>query len=265
MKLNRARNQRSFVLAAALLGTLGLYANCPAAQGDCGQPVSDGPGPVSTDCLFILNAAIGLTTCTPECICNLNGVPPVTSTDALMCLNVAVGNPPPDFPNCPCDSTTTTSSSTTTTTSTTSTTMSGPQACGDTDAPECDGTCGLNEACTPSGGSSCSCEKLGCGDYMGPALCFGLCPQGSICVVDGGSACQCVPSATGCNTAGAPRCNGICPDGGFCALDEGSGQCLCNPVGCGDFGPAPSCLGVCPPASVCESVDSRCSCVSSSQ
>lgn len=257
MALESRMKKRSFCLALVMAAACGLYSNGFAAQGDCGQPVSDGPGPVSTDCLFILNAAIGVTTCTPECICDLNGQPPVTSTDALICLNVAVGNPPPDFPNCPCDETTTTSSS-----STTSSTLGGPKACGDTDAPECNGTCGVNEACVP-GGSGCECQDLGCGGYMGSALCFGLCPTGNVCVVNGLD-CQCVPNATGCNTATAPKCNGNCPDDSFCALDEASGQCLCMPAGCGDFGPAPSCLGVCPPGSTCEQVDSFCRCVSGS-
>ena len=38
-----------------------------AALGDCSQPVSDGPTPVSSDCLFILKTATGSEICEPEC------------------------------------------------------------------------------------------------------------------------------------------------------------------------------------------------------
>jgi hypothetical protein len=66
----------------------------------CAQPVSSGPAPVSTDCLYILQAAVGSQTCTPECICSPNGDDTISATDALLCLNVAVGV---DLPlNCPC-------------------------------------------------------------------------------------------------------------------------------------------------------------------
>lgn len=62
-----------------------------AAQGDCSQPLSNGPAPVSTDCLFILNAAVSLATCTPACICAPSGDLPISATDALVCLQKAVG------------------------------------------------------------------------------------------------------------------------------------------------------------------------------
>jgi hypothetical protein len=71
----------------------------PVSAG-CAQPVSSGPAPVSTDCLFILQAAVGAQTCVPECICSPNGDGTISATDALLCLNVAVGV---DLQlNCPC-------------------------------------------------------------------------------------------------------------------------------------------------------------------
>jgi hypothetical protein len=109
-----------------------------AAQGDCGQPVSNGASPTATDCLFILRAAVGSSTCDPTCICDLNGNGgSPNATDALTCLNVAVGNP--SLLNCICDTTTTTvtvTSTTSTTTeppsSTTTTTIVSGGACPDT-------------------------------------------------------------------------------------------------------------------------------------
>ena len=71
---------------------LGLFASVAgAAQGDCSQPLSDGPAPVSTDCLFILNAGVSLVTCSPACICAPSGDLPISATDALVCLQKAVG------------------------------------------------------------------------------------------------------------------------------------------------------------------------------
>jgi hypothetical protein len=90
-----------------------------AAQGDCSQPLSNGPAPVSTDCLFILNAAVSLATCTPACICAPSGDLPISATDALVCLRKAVGQA--ITLNCPCGgsgSTSTTSSTRLVTTTT---------------------------------------------------------------------------------------------------------------------------------------------------
>jgi hypothetical protein len=68
-----------------------LLAGAPAmaAQGDCGQPVSNGAAPTASDCLFILRTAVGTETC--GCICNVNGQSPTTAVDALLCLKKAVG------------------------------------------------------------------------------------------------------------------------------------------------------------------------------
>jgi hypothetical protein len=99
------------VAAAILLYTAPVF----AAQGDCGQPISNGPQPTATDCLFILNAAVGVTQCDPTCVCDVNGSGGnPNATDALICLNAAVGVP--DLLQCAatCFGTTTTSTTTTT-------------------------------------------------------------------------------------------------------------------------------------------------------
>jgi len=91
----------AFPVAVALAVALGP-APTRAAQGDCSQPLSNGPTPVSTDCLFILNAAVSLVTCTPACICAPSGELPISATDALVCLQKAVGQAV--TLNCPCGS-----------------------------------------------------------------------------------------------------------------------------------------------------------------
>jgi hypothetical protein len=95
----------------------------------CSQPVSDGPAPVATDCLFILQAAVGSQTCDPECLCAPTGTLPAKATDALLCLQHSVGNDAVPL-NCPCNGVTTTSTTSTTvgepTTTSTSTTVEGP-------------------------------------------------------------------------------------------------------------------------------------------
>lgn len=57
----------------------------------CGQPVTDGDKPTVTDCLYILKAGVGSTTCTPECLCDVNASDAITAGDALLCLRKAVG------------------------------------------------------------------------------------------------------------------------------------------------------------------------------
>ena len=80
----------------------------------CSQPVSSGPKPVASDCLYILQAAVGNVTCAPECACAPTGTLPIKATDALICLNAAVNIPV--TLNCPCSATTTVSTTTTTVT-----------------------------------------------------------------------------------------------------------------------------------------------------
>ena len=86
----------SFVCGvSSLLITALLIAAGPAHAdfGDCTQPVSTGPDPVATDCLFILRTAVFLETCNPDCVCAPKGSLPVTATDALLCLNIATFQP----------------------------------------------------------------------------------------------------------------------------------------------------------------------------
>lgn len=67
----------------------------------CAQPVSSGASPVASDCLFILNAAVGTQSCAPDtCVCDPSGDGNVVATDALLCLNSAVGISV--TLNCPC-------------------------------------------------------------------------------------------------------------------------------------------------------------------
>jgi hypothetical protein len=95
------RPQANVSIALPLWGVL-LFSPVAAlaANGDCSQPVSSGAAPVATDCLFILNAAVGLQTCSPECICAPTGTLPVKASDALKCLNASVGAPV--ALDCPC-------------------------------------------------------------------------------------------------------------------------------------------------------------------
>ncbi len=128
------KHAHKFLLAVVSLSVAALLAGSPnpasAAQGDCSQPVSSGASPVATDCLYILRTAVGLLTCDPTCICDLNasgGNP--NATDSLGCLNAAVGVPNLLNCDCPTGSTTTTVGGSTTTTvdggSTTTTTGDG--------------------------------------------------------------------------------------------------------------------------------------------
>jgi cytochrome c553 len=68
---------------------------------ECAQPVSTGVAPVASDCLFILNAAVGTQSCAPDvCVCDPNADGSIRATDALLCLNSAVGIPV--TLDCPC-------------------------------------------------------------------------------------------------------------------------------------------------------------------
>jgi arylsulfatase A-like enzyme len=71
-----------------------------AAPGDCGQPASQGPSPTVTDCLQILRAAVGSSTCDPPCICAPTGSLPAKASDALLCIRKVSGQDV-SF-DCPC-------------------------------------------------------------------------------------------------------------------------------------------------------------------
>jgi hypothetical protein len=102
-------------LFLAALVFIGLSSSLVEAQLlPCSQPISAGSAPVASDCLFILQAAVGNVECSPECVCAPTGTLPVKATDALLCLNAAVGAPAEL--NCPCSATTTVETTTTTVT-----------------------------------------------------------------------------------------------------------------------------------------------------
>jgi len=96
------------LLAVCALGALSEPTSARAAG--CSQPVSVGPGPTATDCLFILNAAVGVSACSDPCECAPKGVLPPSATDALLCLSAATGQS--TVLQCPCQATTSTTSTT---------------------------------------------------------------------------------------------------------------------------------------------------------
>ena len=118
--------------AYALVALLAAPSVSAAANGDCGQPVSNGTKPSATDCSFILRTAVGSGTC-EFCVCDVNGSSSLNTTDALQCLKVAVGQDVDlDCPPCGDVTTTTVEQGTgesTTSTSTTSTTTTIPVRC----------------------------------------------------------------------------------------------------------------------------------------
>ncbi len=96
-------NPMRLFTAGALALSLLLPVAALAAKGDCSQPSSSGTTPRASDCLFILKTAVGSETCTPECICDVNGDGRVRASDALTCLKVAVGQNIPLACDCPVD------------------------------------------------------------------------------------------------------------------------------------------------------------------
>ena len=123
----RIRPSSSLLSVAVLCSILALGASAPrvthAAQGDCSQPVSNGVSPVATDCLVILQTAVGAAQCNSldSCVCAPKGTVPPTATDSLICLQIATGIGG-DL-DCPCGGV---STSTTITTSTSTTSISLP-------------------------------------------------------------------------------------------------------------------------------------------
>ena len=73
-----------------------------AGASGCSLPVTSGPIPKASDCLFILGTAVGSRTCTPECVCDTDASGGISASDALRCLRAAVGQPV--TLNCPCAS-----------------------------------------------------------------------------------------------------------------------------------------------------------------
>jgi len=66
----------------------------------CSDPFEPFGAVTAPDCLFILRAAVQLSTCPAECLCAPKGELPPASTDALLCLQHATGQ---DIAlDCPC-------------------------------------------------------------------------------------------------------------------------------------------------------------------
>jgi len=105
--------------------TFAVPAHLFAAQGDCGQPVSQGDLPTASDALLTLRAAVQIATCSLA-ICDADGNCSISSVDALRILKKAVGE---DIElDCVCQTTSTSATSSssmfgTTTSTTTSTSM----------------------------------------------------------------------------------------------------------------------------------------------
>lgn len=78
----------AFVLAVAVLLPPGA---AQAYKGFCSQPSTNGPSLAATDCLYVLKVAVGINTCTPECMCAPKGTLPTKASDALLCLRRSVG------------------------------------------------------------------------------------------------------------------------------------------------------------------------------
>ncbi len=149
----RTTTNHRVVAACAATAFMVLAATAaPAAQGDCGQPITDGEDPTTTDCLLVLKAAVGSEEC-PLCVCDVDSNTRIVASDALRCLKNAVGG---DVEiNCPeCPQTTTTTVTTTTRPSTTTTSSSSTSSSSTT----------LPEACLDDG----DCEHLGAqpGDFL---------------------------------------------------------------------------------------------------
>ena len=97
------RNAIVFVGSVLLLTALGLTPNNAQANlGQCAQPFTAGGDPSASDCLYILQTAVGNRTCDNPCICAPKGTLPVRATDALICLARSVN--PGQAVNCPCAS-----------------------------------------------------------------------------------------------------------------------------------------------------------------
>ena len=212
--------------------------------GGCAQPVSTGTTPTAADCLFILRTAVGIESCTPACICDVNGDLNETATDALVCLRIAVGV---DVPlACPCESTTTTvvAGTTTTTLEEARGVCCAPRSCdivlasdcfglylGDSDEVECSveqvqacvdaqtvlGACCSGGICTVTTALTCS---LGGGTYMGDKEAEAQCSaeEQAICaqsVTTTTSTTTTVASTTTSTIAGG---TGVCCAGGGCSI-----------------------------------------------
>ncbi len=257
--------------------------------GDCGQPVSTGAGPVATDALIVLNAAVGAVQC-DLCVCDVDNNGVINATDALGDLKVAVGQPV--VLACP---------------------VCASNSCFSSQAPSCGGDCDPGETCAedpefpgececfnaceigpaPTCGGSCEATQPGttctsiqsqpagqlpielcacippgltfCDQATGPA-CDGVCSPGTACESDGGSGCICaqLPVQPACGQASAPDCFGSCSDNTICEFN-GVDACTCvaftgQPESCFDAA-EPVCGGVCAFGEVCSTDIESCGCL----
>jgi hypothetical protein len=121
------RFSTSFALSIAAAAAVAVVAGGSwslAAQGDCGQPLSSGTKPNTSDCSYILKAAVGSKPC-DLCVCDVNHQSGISTVDALICLKRAVGQ------NVVLSFNTTTSTSTTSSTTTIPVRCSGNSDCSD--------------------------------------------------------------------------------------------------------------------------------------
>jgi hypothetical protein len=86
---SRARKVLLLAVAAILAGA----ASVEARWRDCGQPLTTGPSPTTTDALSILRSAVGIAgACELEpCVCDVSGDAKLTTADAIRALKLAVG------------------------------------------------------------------------------------------------------------------------------------------------------------------------------
>lgn len=126
----RSRLPASAALACSAAALVSVLAGAASAgKGDCGQPVSTGTSPTTSDCSYVLKASVGTSAC-ELCVCDVNGSGSQTTSDALLCLKRAVGQSVNlECPPCDGVTTTTVSGASTTSTSTTSTTTTIPVRC----------------------------------------------------------------------------------------------------------------------------------------
>jgi hypothetical protein len=142
------RDSRSKVLAClgitAVSYLLTATSISSADIGDCDQPVTEGASPTAVDCMFILKAAAGVTTCSPECICDPTGDETITVSDALSCLMQSI-DMPVALVCC---------GATTSTTTTLGECAAFGEACGE-GLPCCHYSCGASGFCCKNNYSSC--------------------------------------------------------------------------------------------------------------
>jgi len=89
----RTRVMRAATIAlSALILSTACARVAAAAPGDCAAPTAADRLINSTQCLFILKAAVGTETCpTPVCSCDPSGDGIISASDALRCLKAALG------------------------------------------------------------------------------------------------------------------------------------------------------------------------------